>query len=238
MTRTTLGRRAALAAVYGERYGVSIVFLCVAAYRLHRLVAPSPAERAEIEAAPFTSIIQRIIWVQLYVYWGVLLLLGRRVTALPEKFQDILLPMATTFFYLAYTVVPWFPAWLRQSLCPAPWQAACAAASLGLNLVGMWIAVWAAVYLGRSFGVLIEVRQVVVEGAYKWVRHPMYSGYVLFLAGFMLANFSPAYFILVPLHIALLLYRARLEEVRLAAASPQYDGYRKQTGFIFPKLRW
>jgi protein-S-isoprenylcysteine O-methyltransferase Ste14 len=158
------------------------------------------------------------------------------VTGLPERFQDVLVPLATTFFYLAYGIMPWLPPWLGRSLCPADWQAPCAAAGLVLNFVGLWIAVWAAVYLGRSFGVLIEVRQVVLDGAYKWVRHPMYSGYVFFLTGFALANFSPAYFILVPLHIGLLLYRARLEEQRLAAASPQYEEYRRRTGFIFPRL--
>ena len=233
----TLGRRAALAAVYLERYGVSIVFLILAAVRLHRLLHATPAERSEIEAAPFTTIIRQIIWVQLYVYVGLLLLLGRRVTTPPQRLQDIVLPMATTFFYLAYSAVPWLPAGLNQNLCPLAWQGTCAAASLVLTLLGLWIAIWAAVYLGRSFGVLIEVRKVVLEGAYKWVRHPMYSGYVLFLAGFALANFSLAYFILVPLHIGLLLYRARLEEMRLAEYSPAYAEYRKQTGFIFPKIR-
>jgi protein-S-isoprenylcysteine O-methyltransferase Ste14 len=231
-----LGRRAALAAVYCERYGISVVFLCLAAYRLHRLVTASGAERSEIEAAPFSNIIRQVIWVQLYIYWGVSLLVGRRVAALPEKFLDVILPLATTFFYLAYSVVPWFPLWLRQAVFPADWQGACAAAGLVLNLLGMWIVVWAAVHLGRSFGVLIEVRQVVLDGAYKWVRHPMYSGYVLFLAGFMLANSSLAYFILVPLHTGLLLYRARLEEARLAVCSPQYEDYRRRTGFIFPRL--
>ncbi|HUC85062.1 MAG TPA: isoprenylcysteine carboxylmethyltransferase family protein [Candidatus Acidoferrales bacterium] len=235
-TRPTLGRRAAWAATYGERYVLSIVFLCLAAYRLHRLITASGAERAAIEAAPVSTIIPQVVLVQLYVYVGLLLLLGRRVTAPPQELRDILLPMGTTFFYLAYSAVPWFPAWLKHSLCPAPWQGACAATGLVLNLLGMWIAIWAAVYLGRSFGVLIEVRTVVLEGAYKWVRHPMYSGYVLFLAGFALANFSPAYLVLTPLHIGLLLYRARLEEARLAECSPQYGAYRRQTGFIFPRL--
>lgn len=64
----------------------------------------------------------------------------------------------------------------------------------------------------------------------------MYSGYLCFLAGFALANFSAAFFILVPLHMFLLLYRARLEEERLAACSPEYAEYRKRTGFIFPKF--
>ena len=235
-TRITLGRRAGLAAIYVERYGVSLVFLCLAGFRVHRLLTLSGPERAEIEAAPLVGVLRQVIWVQLYAYVGLLLLLGRRVTAPPQKIADVLVPLGTTFFNLTYTAVPWLPAWLKQSFCSANWQAACVTAGLLLNLLGLWIAIWAAVSLGRSFGVLIEVRTVVLTGAYRWMRHPMYAGYVLFLAGFALANFSVAYFILVPLHIFLLLYRARLEETRLAERSPQYQAYQQRTGFIFPKL--
>jgi protein-S-isoprenylcysteine O-methyltransferase Ste14 len=235
-TQTTLGRRVALAAVYGERYVVSLILLGLAAHRLHGLVTATGAERAEIQAAPFSTVIREIVWSQLTAYCGLLLLVGRRVRALPEKVVDIVLPMATTFFYVAYNVVPWLPAGLRRNLCAPEWQGTLATASLVLNLAGLWIAMWAAVYLGRSFGVLIEVRQVVLEGVYKWVRHPMYSGYLLLLVGLILGNFSVAYWILVPLHIGLTIYRARLEENRLAACSVEYAAYRKQTGFLFPRL--
>ena len=57
------------------------------------------------------------------------------------------------------------------------------------------------------------------------------------MAGLVLANFSGACFILVPIHIFLLLYRARLEEARLSEYSAEYREYLKRTGFIFPRLR-
>jgi protein-S-isoprenylcysteine O-methyltransferase Ste14 len=235
--RPTLGRRVAWAAVYGERYGVSLIFLGLAGLRLHQLLHLQGAERAELEAAPVTGIIRQLIWVQLYVYFGLLLLVGRRVQSPPQKLADLLLPLATTFFYLAYYTIPWFPASLKQSLYPADWQTACVTVGVLLNLLGLWISMWAAVHLGRSFGVLIEVRQVVIAGAYRRIRHPMYAGYLCFLAGFALANGSLACGLLVPLHMGLLLYRARLEEARLAECSPAYREYRERTGFIFPKFR-
>lgn len=236
MNRMSLGRRVGLIAIYGERYVVSIIFLGLAAYQINRLIHPEEAQRLAIQAAPFTTVMRQVTWVPLYVYWGLLLLLGRRVTALPERPLEILLPVATTFFYLAYNVIPWLPGKWHQSLCPPNWQGWCAALSLVLTLGGLWIAMWATVHLGRSFGVLVEVRQVVIDGAYKWVRHPMYAGYVFLLTGFALSNFTIAHFLLVPFHIGLLLYRARLEEQRLADASPQYAEYRRRTGFVFPRL--
>jgi protein-S-isoprenylcysteine O-methyltransferase Ste14 len=231
-----LGRRLALAAVYGERYGVSLVFLVLAGRGLRQLLAPSGPLRTAIAAAPLTTIVQLVVWVQLYVCMGLLLLLGRRVVSPPQKIADVLLPLISTFFYLAYYTVQWFPPWLSQNLCPAGWQPACLTAGMGLSVIGLWIAIWAAVHLGRSFGVLIEVRQVVLGGAYRRMRHPMYLGYVCLLAGYAIINCSLACFLLVPLHIGLLLWRARLEEARLAAASPAYQEYRRRTGFLLPKF--
>jgi protein-S-isoprenylcysteine O-methyltransferase Ste14 len=234
--RSTLGRPIALAAVYLERYGISIVFFFLAAQRLHQVLALTNAAHSGSESFPLADIIRQLIWIQLYLYSGVLLLLGRRVTALPQRIEDILLPLGTTFFYLAYNAIPWFPGPLKNSLLPAGWQTPFLVTGLILNVIGLWIAIWAAIYLGRSFGVLIEVRKVVLEGAYKRMRHPMYSGYLCFLAGFAMTNFSIAFLVLIPLHMFLLLYRARLEEERLSACSPEYAEYRKRTGFVFPRF--
>jgi protein-S-isoprenylcysteine O-methyltransferase Ste14 len=99
------------------------------------------------------------------------------------------------------------------------------------------MAIWSVLFLGRSFGIFVVVRKVVLDGPYRWVRHPMYLGYIFMLAGLVLINFSPAYLMLVPIHIFLLLYRAHLEEVRLSGHSAEYREYVKRTGFIFPKLR-
>lgn len=236
MARSTLGRSVGLAAVYIERYVISLVFFYLTFQRVHELLVLIVNANPAAGATPVIEIIRQLIWIQLYLYSGVLLLVGRRVTRLPEKPVDILLPLATTFFYLAYSTIAWFPNWLKQTWYPVGWQTTCIVVGLTLNLIGLWIAIWAAVYLGRSFGVLIEVRKVVLEGAYKWMRHPMYAGYVYFLIGFALTNLSIAFVVLIPLHIFLLLYRARLEEERLAASSPEYAEYRKKTGFIFPKL--
>jgi protein-S-isoprenylcysteine O-methyltransferase Ste14 len=92
-------------------------------------------------------------------------------------------------------------------------------------------------YLGRSFGIFVSVREIVLRGPYHYVRHPIYLGYIFIWAGLVLANRSVAIVILVAIHTALLIYRARLEEEMLAEASPAYREYMTHTGFLFPKLR-
>lgn len=234
--QTTLGRGLALAAVYLERYGLSVIFFCLAGMRIHQIMVFGPKEHAEVQAAPLMGILREVIWVQMYVCVGLLLLVGRRVMSPPKKIEDLVIPLGATFFNLSYIAVAWLPPVFQKNLAPVNWQMSLIVVGSLFNLLGLWIAVWGAIHLGRSFGILIEVRKVVLEGAYRWIRHPMYVGHIGFIIGFAIANFSLAFFILVPAHIILLLYRARLEEAKLVEFSPAYAEYQKRTGFIFPKF--
>jgi protein-S-isoprenylcysteine O-methyltransferase Ste14 len=57
-------------------------------------------------------------------------------------------------------------------------------------LVGGIIAVWAKVALSRSFGAIAANRGVKRGGPYRFVRHPMYLGYIIIQIGFLLGYFS------------------------------------------------
>ncbi len=232
----TLSREAALAAVYAERYLLSLVYLGYAGYEFHKLWliwlgVPSSAGAAAVGTA------SHVIALMLNFFVGALLLLGRRATVPPQQSKDIFIPLATSFFNLTYNAAPWLPSPMLKSFCSPAWQTPLTATGLFLGLAGPAVATWAVLYLGRSFGVFVVVRKVILDGPYQWVRHPIYLGYICMLAGLVLVNFSAAYFILVPIHIGLLLYRAHLEEVRLSEHSVEYQKYMKRTGFIFPKLR-
>jgi len=232
----TLSHKAAWTAVYAERYGLSLVYLYFAGVEFHKLwiVWLGPATPSNAVAV---AVARHVIALMLNFFVGILLLLGRRATVPPQTPRDILIPLATSFFNLTYNVTPWFPALMLKNFCSSDWQTPLTATGLFLGLMGPAVAIWAVLYLGRSFGVFVVVRKVVLDGPYQWVRHPIYLGYLCMLAGLVLANFSVAYFILVPIHIALLLYRAHLEEVRLSEHSAEYREYMERTGFIFPKLR-
>lgn len=244
----TLGKKMARAAVYTERYGLSFIYLYFTWIEFHavwyfvwnhfynlRLIWIEPPITRSIL---FTEIARHIIALLLNLFTGIFLLLARRTAVLPQQLKDILVPLVAAFFVLVYDVTSWFPTVIQKSLCPHNWQLFFIFAGLVLCAMGPALAIWAILYLRRSFGILVEVRKVVLGGPYQWMRHPMYSGYICMLAGLVLVNFSVAYFILVPIHIALLLYRARLEETRLSEYSAEYREYRKRSGFIFPKFRF
>ncbi len=67
--------------------------------------------------------------------------------------------------------------------------------------------------------------RVVSTGPYAWVRHPMYSGSVLFFIGMPLLLGSWWGVAMLPLFIALFAIRARIEERALIAGLPGYADY-------------
>ena len=129
----------------------------------------------------------------------------------------------------------------------ANWNAATIGAArwplfvLGLALMAAGIVVrqWAILVLGRFFTVDVRVHpdQTVVErGPYRWVRHPSYSGLVVFFVGLGLAlgNWaSLAVVVLLP--TAGLVVRIRSEErALLAALGEDYRRFAATRPRLFP----
>lgn len=57
-----------------------------------------------------------------------------------------------------------------------------------IMIFGILLQIAAKFTLRRSFGVIAANRGVKIDGPYRFVRHPMYAGYVLTQIGFLLAN--------------------------------------------------
>lgn len=64
------------------------------------------------------------------------------------------------------------------------------AAGFALQLFGTGFQLYGKVALGRSFGIVAANRGVVSSGPYRLVRHPIYLGYLVTHAGFLLSNAS------------------------------------------------
>ena len=93
-----------------------------------------------------------------------------------------------------------------------------------LEVIGSVLVLSAFLSLNRSFGLGPENRGIKTAGAYKVLRHPMYSGYMLAEVGFLLDNFSPYNFLILAVSILFLLLRLRAEE-RLLLKDPSYKKY-------------
>jgi len=93
-----------------------------------------------------------------------------------------------------------------------------------VSAIGLLLVIVGKVSLGRSFGLTPANRGVVSTGVYRFVRHPIYLGYLITHIGFVVANpLNWNLTVLAAADVALLL-RAILEERTLAkdAAYRQY----------------
>ena len=105
-----------------------------------------------------------------------------------------------------------------------------------LIMVGTAIALAAKLSLRRSFSLVPANRGVKVGGAYRFVRHPMYTGYVINHVGFLLMFFS-VWNIAVYLTCWVLLYLRAIEEERFLLTDPAYCAYKETVrGRIIPGL--
>ena len=93
-------------------------------------------------------------------------------------------------------------------------------------------------FLGRCFGVLPEVRGLVMRGPYRVIRHPVYLGEIGAFVGFVVT--SQHWLNIVPLlvFIGSQLVRMRFEEEALTAEYPaEYGAYAARTPRLIPGLR-
>jgi protein-S-isoprenylcysteine O-methyltransferase Ste14 len=103
-----------------------------------------------------------------------------------------------------------------------------------LLICGTAWAVWSLRYLDRNVSVLAQAREVVAQGPYRWVRHPLYVGEIVSSLGLAIAVNSYAGVALWLVFCGLQVYRAAREEQVLLQALPAYRSYRARTAALLP----
>lgn len=103
-------------------------------------------------------------------------------------------------------------------------------------LCGVVFALYAVLELGRSFSVMPEARRLVTNGPYGVIRHPVYLGEAVALAGVTLQYLSPWALVLLALQFIFQLERMKNEERVLSCAFPEYRDYAARTARLLPGL--
>jgi protein-S-isoprenylcysteine O-methyltransferase Ste14 len=108
-----------------------------------------------------------------------------------------------------------------------------------LLVAGLGFAVWARIYLGRNWGMPMTRKdepELVTSGPYRFVRHPIYSGLLLAVAGTALAT-NLYWLIALGVMGIYFLYSARVEERLMTNSFPAgYPSYRAKTKMLIPFL--
>jgi protein-S-isoprenylcysteine O-methyltransferase Ste14 len=96
--------------------------------------------------------------------------------------------------------------------------------------IGLVLVVLGKMTLGRSFGVVPANRGVVVRGPYTVVRHPIYTGYLITHAAFLVAHPAPWNVAVLLIADSALIVRALMEE-RVLSADASYRQYCRRVGW-------
>ena len=165
---------------------------------------------------------------------GLLLLVSRKPSRYPTKAQEVVVPLVATFSYMLFNQNVRLPAWLTLPFVPNGWSTSLAAAGVVFSVFGALFSLWSILWLGRSLGIVVSVREIVLAGPYRYVRHPIYLGYGFLFLGLFLTACTVRMTLLAGGAFALLWWRARLEEAVLSKHSPAYREWMKHTGFLWP----
>jgi protein-S-isoprenylcysteine O-methyltransferase Ste14 len=177
-----------------------------------------------------------ILWVPFIAYWVIAARDTRhtRVTAGSSPFRGALYITGGALIFLSPSL-----GFLDDRFVPAVVEVG--AAGWLLTVLGMLFSVWARVALGRNWSgtvVLKEGQELISSGPYALVRHPIYTGLLIALAGSALYDGRVRALVGLALFAIGFTLKARAEEGLLEGEfGDEYRAYRARTPMLIPSLR-
>jgi len=206
--------------------GTIFVIVVLARFpQISRLVANTPSSNAE----------DRIDWALLVVYQILALIFYVMLVGIYAIRKPLLQPVRNSIGMLAAlggSYLPFlFVALPKTRVDPTSTLLAdvCIVVGIAFSVAGL-------TSLRRNFGILPEVRGLVRSGIYQYIRHPVYTGELVTVAGIAIPLIGPVA-ILCYTAFALLQYtRTRFEEAALERHFPEYAEYRRKAGRFLPGM--
>ena len=115
-------------------------------------------------------------------------------------------------------LLPWFMRPTHAS------TGALATTGLIFELFGVSLTQVSRIYMGRSFGVLPANRGIVSKGPFRWVRHPIYFGWLILSIGYAMSFANERNVLLIAFTLPFMVWRISQEEKHLTA-DPEYRRY-------------
>jgi len=177
-------------------------------------------------------------WIAFGLYW---LIAARRVKAarttespVYRLFRILLLTITFTLLFAKWTAI----GFLDRSFLPQ--KQSVAYIGFALSLAGLAIAVWARMSLGQYWSDKIVLKvdhRLVRSGPYARMRHPIYSGVLLGVAGSALVVDQWRGVLAFVLLLTNYWVKAKREDKILAGAfAEDFAEHRRRAGFMSPRL--
>ena len=182
--------------------------------------------RTDPSVLPASLVFRTLSEIMTLVFFALLIVMFA-VRYVPQQSNPGLYPriaaVVGTFLSLGFVQLP------PQELSPALFSI-----SLLLLIAGTVFATYAVLVLGRSISVLPEARRLVTRGPYALVRHPLYLGEMVAIAGIALQHLSLWALLLLCLAWAFQFQRMKYEERVLSQSFPEYGDYMARTARLVP----
>jgi len=213
-----------------------ILFRTHAALNLYWLLWRFAANRPEWLQLSVTHLIDGS-WLLFAAFWFVAAL-GSKKSSRTEAFGERLVHIMFMIvgFVLLYDSAPAYVDWLNRSFVPdklwVAWLGAMA------TFMGVLFAIWARTTIGKEWSAEIQIKvghQLIRSGPYAHIRHPIYTGILLAVAGTALAIGEYRGLVAFAIMSIGFARKAKKEESFLAAQfGPAFEEHRRQTGFFLP----
>ncbi|HXW55651.1 MAG TPA: isoprenylcysteine carboxylmethyltransferase family protein [Candidatus Cybelea sp.] len=177
-------------------------------------------------------------WIVFAVYWLVAAL-RRNPAKKREPAGEWLLRFAVmaSAFILLYKADPRWGMLNDRFIPSVPWVRPLGAA---LAWIGIALAIWARHHIGRYWSGSVSLRtdhQLIRTGPYSRIRHPIYTGILMALAGTVLVIGRYRGLLAFALILAGFIWKSKREEKLLASEfGPAFEEHKRLTGFFLP--RW
>ena len=192
-----------------------------------------------INCRGMTSIFTQItywLWLLLGIIWFIGFFGNKKTTRLPNKPEQTI---ANLLMIIAALLV--FDMKLDGILAIAitPNTSAFGIAGMIVCAAAVAFAVWARLSLGKNWsGAVITLKadhKLITTGPYKFVRHPIYTGFLFALVGVTLTVGTLSTYIGVLFMLAAFLIRIKKEEALMTSQFPgEYTEYKKRSKILIP----
>ena len=182
----------------------------------------------------------RLSWIAVLVYWA----WSARGVKRPASQESLAIRY---FAYVLPLVVAalllgpgrWFgQSWLRDLLLPHTSEVY--AGGLALGIAGAALSIYSRALLGRNWSASVQLKhdhELVQSGPYRFVRHPIYTGFLLLFLGSAVMIGEWRGLLSVAIVFVSFWRKLRLEETWLGQHfGPAYQAYRQRTKALIPAV--
>jgi len=180
------------------------------------------------------------LYVDAWIFAGIVWVAAAFFSKPAEKAESLasrLAQLSWTFLgvvLLSFPRLHWGPLGIR--VIPRSWTLGYT--GLALTFAGIAFAIWARFYIGGNWSARVTIKkdhQLIRSGPYAIVRHPIYAGFLLALAGTAMGMGEIRAFVALAIVAAGMRFKARIEEKFMRERfGEQYQRYQREVKSLIP----